>query len=150
LPTVLGHKCYPVNSAPQAYDIIWANFPYNEHPYTPGPDRHPCLVLNTKVFKDNNTGNDYASLQVMYGTSKSQKDRLKPWEYLHIHNYNALNQSGLFCETYFLVGRTQRLLWCEEYMPLTEHGTPILGKIPMDYILQLKKLKEIRDAMANL
>ena len=149
MPEALGHQCYPVNSAPEAYDIIWANFPYDEEPYNPGPDRHPCLVLSKKVFLDQRTGNDYATLQVMYGTSKPQSSKLPPWEYLHVHNYIALGRCGLFRETYFIVNRIQKILWCEEYMPNTEHGSPILGKLPMDYVLQLNKLKEIRDAMRD-
>lgn len=149
MPRALGHECYPVNSAPDAYDIIWANFPYDEEPYNPGPDKHPCLVLSKKVFTEARSGVDYASIQVMYGTSKPQRDRLPPWAYLHIHNYIALERCGLFRETYFIVNRVQRLLWCEEYMPNTDYGSPILGKLPHDYILQLKKLKEIRDAIRN-
>jgi len=148
VPLALGHECYPVNTAPEAYDIIWANFPYDEEPYEPGPQRHPCLVLNKKVFKDSRTGHDYASLQVMYGTSQNQRERVPPWEYLHIHNYDATNRCGLYRETFFMVGRIQRILWCEEYMPNLQNGSPILGRLPHDYILSLKKLKEIREAVA--
>lgn len=150
MPLVLGHDCYFVNTAPEAYDIIWARFPYDEEPHNPGPVHHPCLVLNKKVFKDSSSGEDYATLQVMYGTSKPQKDKRQVWEYLHIHNYNALAQSGLCRETYFIVDRIQTLFWCKEYMPYTEHNTPILGKLSMEYIMQLKLLKEMRNEIASL
>ena len=150
MPKVLGFDCYSVNSAPEAYDIIWVNFPYHEEPYSPGPDRHPGLVLNKRVFTDSSSGHDYATLQVMYGTSQPQKGKRQPWEYLNVHNSVALDQSGLYCDTYFIIERTQRLVWCEEYMPPSEYGTPILGKLPMEYILQLKKLKEIRDALKDV
>lgn len=85
----------------------------------------------------------------MYGTSRPQNDQ-KPWKFLRIHNYMALEKSGLFCDTYFIVDRVQRLFWSEEYMPPSDYGTPILGKLPVEYILQLKKLKEIREALNNI
>lgn len=150
MPDILGHECYFVNTAPEAYDIIWANFPYDDEPYNPGPDRHPCLVLNKKVFSDKKTGKDYATLQVMYGTSSPQKGKRNVWEYLHVHNFNALTECGLFCETYFIVERTQRLFWCKDYMPYSEQGSPILGKLPMEYIMQLKLLKKMRDEVRKL
>lgn len=144
MPLVLGHECYPVNTAPIAYDIVMGRFPYEEEPHIPGPDFHPCLVLNTKVFKDNTTGHDYATVQIMYGTSQNQKDRRNPWDYHKIHNYIALGECGLWRETYFCLDRVTRVLWCEEYFPNTEYGTPILGKMPRDHILELLKVKEVR------
>ena len=149
MPLVLGHECYPVNSAPLAYDIAWARFPYDEEPYEPGSDHHPCLVLNTKVFTDSTSGHDYASVQIMYGTSQNQKDRRPPWDYHKIHNYNALIECGLWRETYFCLDRTTRVLWCEEYFPNTDYGTPILGKMPRDHIQALLKLKEVRKSVLD-
>jgi len=146
VPVVLGHNIYDIASSPEIYDIVWVNFPYDEAPYEPGPDRHPGLVLSKSVFKDKNTELNYASLQIAYGTSQPQNDRL-PWEVLRVHNYVALDRCGLCRDTSFILSRVQRLLWCEEYFPISEHGTPILGKLPHAQILALKTLKEVRDAL---
>ena len=85
-----------------------------------------------------------ATLQIMYGTSQSQKDSCPPWDYHKVHNFNALTECGLWRETYFRLDRVTRVLWCEEYFPNTEYGTPILGKLPRDHILALLSKKEVR------
>ncbi|PHR61802.1 MAG: hypothetical protein COA43_01130 [Robiginitomaculum sp.] len=137
---------YPVPSAPQAYDIVQARFPYNEEPYKPGPKRRPCLVLAVQANVDN-SGTHYATVQVAYGTSQAQPNR-PPWEYFHVHNYTALDRSGLCRDTYFIVTRVQWLLWCEDYFPVVkELETPILGHLPHNHILALKNLKDVRDSM---
>ena len=146
MPQILGHDCYPVTTAPRAFDITWCNFPYREVPYEPGPKRHPALVLSISVHKHAASGLDYATLQVAYGTSQPQNGR-PPYEILHIHNYNALMRAGLCRETWFDLERVQRILWAEEYFPPADHGSPILGKLNHDQIIRLQTVKEVRDAI---
>lgn len=143
----MGHKTYAVQTAPQAFDIARVAFPYIESPTKPGPKLRPGLVLAVKAFSDKKSGLDYASVQMAYGTSKPQTDR-PPWDSIHIHNYDALMRSGLCLDTWFRLDRIQWVLWCAEYFPIIEEiGTPILGKLPHDYILTLKKIKEMRAAI---
>ena len=144
---VLGLNAYPVPTAPDAYDIVQVAFPYREAPCEPGPKLRPCLVLSKSVHRERVTGNPYATLQVAYGTSRKPR-RINPWDMLHVHNYEALYRSGLSKTTFFVLGRIQKLMWCEEFFPVNQSfETPILGRLPQDHILTLNKTKEIRDEL---
>jgi len=144
LVKVLGLEAYAVETAPQAYDIASVAFPYKENPGTPGPKTRPCLVLSVSVHVETRTSNPYATMQVAYGTSATQKGF--PLDIFRVHNFEALQRSGLSKDTYFCLDRIQTLMWCEEFFPIMESfGTPIMGRLPYDYIIRLKQQKEIRD-----
>ena len=143
---VLGLNAYAVETAPQAYDIVNVAFPYRENPGEPGPKTRPCLVLSVSVHTESKTNNPYATMQVAYGTSAPQNG--SKLDIFRVHNYVALQRSGLATNTYFCLDRIQTLMWCEEFFPVIDaFGTPVIGRLPHDYIIALKKQKEIRDEL---
>ena len=147
---VLGLNAYAVTSAPQAYDIVRVAFPYTEMPGEPGPKCRPGLVLSVSAHVERSTNIPYATVQVAYGTSSGYSrtvNRAGPENVLRVHNYTALQRSGLSQDTYFVLSKNQKLMWCEEFFPqIEEWNTPIMGKLPRDHVFTLQKLKEIRDS----
>ena len=146
---VLGLSAYAVTSAPNAYDIVSVAFPYQENRGEPGPKCRPGLVLSKSVHKESGTGAPYATIQVAYGTSSLKvRERYPPWDIFEVHNYVALQQSGLCQNTCFVLNRIQKLMWCEEFFPVIgDLETPIMGHLPHEHIISLSKLKEVRDGI---
>lgn len=147
--SVYGLNAYAVNTAPDAYDIVSVAFPYRENPGEPGPKLRPGLVLSKSVHTEEKTGTPYATLQIAYGTSASVRN-INPLDVFDVHNYVALQKSGLCSDTHFLLSRIQKLMWCEEFFPIVEKfETPVMGKLPHDHIISLKKVKEVRDSLKS-
>lgn len=146
---VLGLSAYAVTTAPAAYDIVSVAFPYKENPGEPGPKCRPGLILSMSAHTERATGRPYATVQVAYGTSSLRvRDRHPPWDIFDVHNYVALQQSGLCTDTHFVLSRIQKLMWCEEFFPIVDRQeTPIMGRLPHDHIISLTKLKEVRDEL---
>jgi len=144
-----GLSPYPVTTAPQAYDIVSAAFPYQEHPSKPGPKLRPSLVLSVSAHTDEKLKQNYATLQVAYGTS-SKLSNISKLDLFHVHNYVALQRSGLSKNTYFRLDRILTLMWCGEFFPIIDKfETPIMGHLPQEHILSLKTQKEIRDDLRS-
>ena len=143
MSTALGLTPYPPNTAPQAYDIVYGCFPFEEDPGEPGKPR-PCLVLSTKLIDGDVP---YVVLQVAYGTSKITRslERYNRVDYLRVHNYEALDRAGLSKDTLFVLARIKRLMWSQEWFPtIPNFGTPIMGRLTEAHITELQLLREIR------
>ena len=121
-------------------------FPYKQNPGEPGDKSRPGLVLSVSALVEPKTGNQYATMQVAYGTSQEPPNFVL--DVFHIHNWDALNRAGLCKDTYFCLEDVHQLMWCEEFFPMIqEFGTAIMGSLPQEYILMLKNQKTIRDEL---
>jgi hypothetical protein len=102
----LAYDYFPADSLPEANDVVFCNFPYDESLGEPGPGDHPCLVYDAILDDD---GNPW--VRVMCGTSQPPRRYEAYFEVPHAEG----SQAGLTSDTRFNFRKIARLPWAKEF-----------------------------------
>ena len=102
----MAYDYFGADSRPQAYDVVFCNFPYDENLDEPGQADHACLVIDALL--DNN-GNPHVIL--MCGTSQPPYWRDTYFEV----PLSEGAQCGLTKDTRFNFRKIARVPWAREY-----------------------------------
>jgi hypothetical protein len=129
----LSYDYFGADSLPQAYDVVFCNFPYDENLDEPGPVDHPCLVIDAMTDDD---GNPWVRL--LCGTSKPAR-----WDQRYFEvPYAQGRYAGLTDDTRFNFRKIARIPWAREYFknddppkvrPLPEHSVRNFGFDAAEY-----------------
>ena len=137
-----GETWLPIQTAPSYGDIAWGRFPYEEV-RGPGPKERPVLVLAAKKVSLNKV--EFISVQCAYGTSKLNKTGPDAAFQLKIENMHALNMARLYQATRFDLTRIRWMPWSARWFRPDElTGSPVIGRLPEQYIQRLEVLKALR------
>lgn len=111
----MGIPCYPLESLPQQYDIVWCLYP--ESGLTPGPIARPSLVLDVRVNEKEKIG----AVVCTYGTGEFEPRHMKEDLVIMAMEYRAL---GLHKPTRFALSLNSRmqLLWASKYFVAPEYA----------------------------
>lgn len=110
----MGITCYPLNTLPQQYDIVWCLYP--ESGLTPGPIARPSLILDVRVNQEAQIG----GVVCTYGTGEFEARHFKEDLIILETEYRDL---GLHKQTRFALSLNSRmqLLWAPKYFVAPEY-----------------------------
>jgi len=104
----MGQVCYPLETLPKQYDVIWCLYP--ESGLTPGPVARPSLVLDVRVNKKENIG----AVICTYGTGTFDQSHVGKDLIIPSNEFASL---GLHKPTRFALSLNSRMnfLWGPKY-----------------------------------
>jgi len=102
----LSDDFFEAATLPQAYDVVFCNFPYDEDLGEPGPDDHPCLVIDA-------LSEDGADPQVIVICGTSQPPYWRD-TYFEVPVSEGA-QCGLSKDTRFNFRKVARVPWSREF-----------------------------------
>ena len=111
----MGITCYPLNTLPQQYDIVWCLYP--ESGLTPGPVARPSLVLDVRTNQEAQVG----AVICTYGTGEFEARHFKEDLIILGMEFRDL---GLHKQTRFALSLKSRmqLLWAPKYFVAPEYA----------------------------
>ncbi len=131
-------KFYDATTAPRLYDVALCRFPFDENPDKPPPRRSPCIIRQVRLHKSKKA----VFVQVVFGTS-NLKTMKRVGKDLYVVNSTDMTTIGLWKATRFDLWRCADLPWSEEWFPIPNGKfSPILGRLPDNYIKKLQKLAD--------
>jgi hypothetical protein len=104
----MGQPCYPIETLPQQYDVVWCLYP--ESGITPGPIVRPSLVLDVRINEKEQLG----AVICTYGTGVFDQSHAKGDLIIPSGEIAAL---GLHKPTRFALSLNSRmqLIWGPRY-----------------------------------
>lgn len=112
----MGWTFYDIKSLPDPGDIVWCKWPQRENRGQPGPTVRPTLIREARVNEDPDTGHQFGSLIVSYGTGEFEPHVHEEID-LVISDMAEARNLGLHKPTRFSLAPNDKkhLFWCEEY-----------------------------------
>jgi len=104
----MGQPCYPLDTLPQQYDVVWCLYP--ESGLTPGPIARPSLVLDVRINEKEQIG----AVICTYGTGEFDDSHAKGDLIIPNGEFKSL---GLHKPTRFALSLNSRmqLVWGPRY-----------------------------------
>lgn len=121
----MSFRYFAPESLPNAYDIVFCYFPYEERPGEPGPIDHPCLVIDAVL-------DDHGRPHVRLICGTSNQDR-RGREYFDIPLEQG-RHAGLSKDTKLNFEKFARIPWAVEYF-----RTPRSAPLPPDTVADFQR-----------
>lgn len=111
----MGWTFLPIAILPKPDDLVWCKFPHSNDRGKPGPCVRPTLVRAAYIREHPDTGEEFGSLEVSYGTGEYDESHLETD--LVVKDSRRVRALGLHKSTRFSLAPKDKvhLIWCEEY-----------------------------------